>query len=66
MGLYTVLSILHGGTGLPFFAKPVFDYMTTGCYSAIIPDVQIPEVSLRFMITKVESRICNGKCLNGS
>ena len=55
LGVFTVLSVLHGGNGLPFLAKPVFDYLTTGCYSAIIvPDTEIPEIPLRFLIKKVD------------
>ena len=55
LGVYTVLSILHGGTGLPFLAKPVFDYLSTGHYSAIVQETEIPDVSLRFLIKKVAS-----------
>ena len=38
--------------------KPVFDYLTTGCYSAItVPDTEIPEIPLRFLIKKVDIHV---------
>ena len=53
-----MLSILHGGNGLLFMAKLVFDYMSTGHYSAIVPDTEIPEISSRFLIKKVANQMC--------
>ena len=48
-----MLSIVYGGNGFPFLAKPVFDYLTTGFYNITVPEAEIPDASLRSIITKV-------------
>lgn len=49
-----MLSILHGGNGLPILAWPVYNYIVTGLYSNIVvPVSEIPEGVLKFTIGKV-------------
>ena len=57
IGIFIVLSIIYGGNGFPFLAKPVFDYLTSGHYSAIVPEAEIPDASLRLIIIKVAIKI---------
>lgn len=61
MGVCLVLSVLHGGNGLPAFAKPVYDYLVSGSYNGIVvPDLEIPNSTLQFVVQKVCIR---GDCM---
>ena len=52
--VYTVLSIIHGGSGMPVFAEPVYDYFITGKYQKVEIDARdIPDTVLKFIIEKV-------------
>ena len=54
MGVYFVMSVMQGGCGLPFLARPIFDYLVRGQYKGIsVPVSQIPDPTLRFIIEKV-------------
>ena len=54
LGVYTALSIIHGGSGMPVFAEPVYDYFITGKYQKVEIDAQdIPDTFLKFIIEKV-------------
>ena len=54
LGVFLVLSVLHGGNGLPILALPVFNYIVSGAYSAIVvPEAEIPDPTLKFVIKKV-------------
>lgn len=49
-----VLSILHGGNGLPFLAPPVYKYLVTGSYDSIsVSASEIPESTMKFVVEKV-------------
>ena len=55
LGIYCVLSIIHGGNGYPFLAQPVFDYFATGAYNSInVPTSEIPDPILQLVIEKVQ------------
>ena len=48
------MSIAQGGNGFPFFARPVFDYITTGKYTNInLPTNDIPNMDLKVLVEKV-------------
>ena len=53
IGVYIVLSIVYGGKGYPFLAEPVFDYLSTERYNITIPEEDIPDSSLKHIVTKV-------------
>ena len=54
LGMYCVLSIIHGGNGWPFLAQPVFEYIVTGTYHCIdVPTSEIPDPVLQHVIEKV-------------
>ena len=64
--MYCVMSILHGGNGLPLLALPVYNYIVTGSYTAItVPVSQIPDMTLQFVIRKVCAcvRACVRACM---
>ena len=49
------MSILQGGPELPVFAKPMYDYIATGCYTGfMVPSSEIPDPVLKFVIDKVK------------
>ncbi len=52
--MYTVLSILHGGNGMPVFYESVYDYIAKGKHQSITIDEQdIPDAFLRYIVEKV-------------
>ena len=53
IGVYVVLSIAYGGKGYPFLAEPVFDYISTERYNIAIPEEDIPDASLKSIVSKV-------------
>jgi len=55
MGVYAVLSIMQGGCGLPFLAKPVFNYISGigECVGIKIDDNEIPDGLLKLVVRKV-------------
>ena len=58
LGIYCVLSIIHGGNGWPFLAHPVFEYLVTGAYNCIsVPTNEIPDPILHHVIEKVRLTI---------
>lgn len=55
LGMFCVLSILHGGNGFPFLAEPVYNYIVTGAYNCIHAATEdIPDNVLRLVIVKVK------------
>lgn len=54
LGVYTVMSILQGGPGLPIFAKPVYDYISAGQFMGVtVPLAEIPDPTLQFVLQRV-------------
>ena len=48
------MSITQGGSGFPFLARPVYEYITTGKYTNITVEANdIPDVTLKFAFEKV-------------
>jgi hypothetical protein len=48
------MSVIQGGCGFPFLARPLFDYLVQGHYKGInVPVEDIPDGTLRFIIEKV-------------
>ncbi|XP_065901724.1 uncharacterized protein [Dysidea avara] len=54
MGVYTVMSILQGGCGVPIMAKPVFDYLSGigECTGIDINESEIPDGLLKIIVRK--------------
>ena len=55
-----MMSIIQGGCGLPFLARPMYDYLVTGqCtgISHLVPIKDIPDAELKFVVTKVYTLI---------
>ena len=49
-----VMSVAQGGSGFPFLAEPVFDYLCTGrCTGISINIPNIPDPTLQFVVHKV-------------
>ena len=45
---------MQGGSGLPFLAVPVYDYLCTGKNTGIVVSSdEIPDPTLRFVVDKV-------------
>ena len=55
MEVYTVMSILQGGCGVPIMAKPVFDYLSGigECTGIDINESEIPDGLLKIIVRKV-------------
>ena len=52
--MYLVLSVIHGGNGLPIMAEAVFQYLLFESFHASgIPAGDIPDSVLQFIIEKV-------------
>lgn len=50
------MSIIQGGSGFPFLAKPVYSYISRGKYTNIeIMVDDIPDPALKFAVEKVTS-----------
>ena len=48
------MSITQGGSGFPFLAEPVYQYICTGeCTNVNIATIDIPDPMLRFVVRKV-------------
>ena len=48
------MSVIQGGCGFPFLARPLFDYLVQGHYKGIsVPVEDIPDGTLRFIVEKV-------------
>ena len=54
LGVFFVLSVMHGGNGMPFMAQPVFDYLVSGTYTEVkVAATEIPDHIIRFIVEKV-------------
>ena len=54
--MFLVLSVMHGGNGMPFMAQPVFDYLVSGPYTEVkVVATEIPDHMIRFIVEKVQS-----------
>ena len=55
MEVYTVMSILQGGCGMPIMAKPVFDYLsgTGDCTGINVSENRLPDGLLRIIVNEV-------------
>ena len=54
LGMYTAMSIIQGGCGIPFLAHPVYEYILRGtCTNVQINVADIPVLSLRDTVQKV-------------
>ena len=53
LGVFVVLSIAYGNSGIPFLAEPVFDYISTNSYCMAIPESQIPDIELQRVVCQV-------------
>ncbi len=54
LGVYTVLSIVYGGSGMPVFAESVYGYLVTDKYDSVkIKAQDIPDAFLKFIVQKV-------------
>ena len=52
------MSVCQGGSGLPFLAEPVYNYLCTGELREIeITTEDIPDPSLQFVIQKVRMKM---------
>ena len=55
LGMFCVLSVLHGGNGFPFLAEPVYNYIVTGAYNCIqVATEDVPDNVLQLVIEKVK------------
>ena len=53
------MSIIQGGSGFPFLAPPVYDYLVTGkCTGITVDNRDVPDHLLQFVLQKVS--LCNG------
>ena len=52
--MFVVLSVLHGGKGLPIFSASVYQYIASGSHTSIdVPICEIPDHTLKFIVQKV-------------
>lgn len=55
------MSITQGGSGFPFMAPPVYEYISSGKYTDIECDIEnISEPTLKFAVKKVKEAIIVG------
>ena len=48
------MSIIQGGSGLPFLAEPVYNYLCTGeCTGLAIQTEEVPDPTVRFVLKRV-------------
>ena len=63
VGRYIGMSIIQGGSGFPFLAPPVFEYLVSGkCVGMEIEDQNIPDETLQFVAKKVQDHDCARCC----
>ena len=65
LGVYTVMSIVQGGCGLPYLSKPFFNYLFYGTYTGISDLVtlsHIPDIQLRCIVEKVQCEPIPSRC----
>ena len=56
LGMYTVMSVVQGGCGLPCLSRPFFNYLIEGEYTGISSHVQVTDIrepQLKFIVEKV-------------
>ena len=54
LGRYTVMSVTQGGSGFPFLAPPVYDYLCTGkCTGISLKNEEALDSMLQFVLSKV-------------
>ena len=52
--MFFVLSIIHGGNGMPLMAQSVFDYLVSGSYNEVnVAVTEIADPMIRFIVEKV-------------
>eukprot|EP00731_Ephydatia_muelleri_P016435 Em0009g859a len=52
-GLFTAMSVVQGGCGIPCLADPVYEYITSGkCSSIVVSSDDIPELAMRDTVEK--------------
>ena len=52
------MSILQGGSGLPFFAPPVYNYLVHGsCTGISIDTADVPDPALKSTLEKVSRNV---------
>ena len=55
LGVFVVMSVIHGGNGLPILSETVYNYLVSGSYNYCM-DIKvddIPDPSLQFITEKV-------------
>ena len=54
LGRYSAMSIIQGGSGLPFLAELVYNYLCTGeCTGLAIQTEEVPDPTVRFVLKRV-------------
>ena len=54
LGQFTAVCAIQGGSGFPFFAPEVYNYLTTGQYTDLqMPDDVIPDPEIRNLVFQV-------------
>lgn len=59
IGKYAAMSVIQGGSGFPFLALPVYQYIVTGkCANITLGKGAAPDNFLQLMIEKVTTQTC--------